>query len=102
MTKLALDIFDFMEKASAILGTPGYEADIGAHFAGLFKEYTGITFASYVTEKKLAYAKQLLRTTSMTTLQISEKLGYTSLSAFNHLFKKTFSMTPSEYRKKHK
>ena len=73
-----------------------------SRLAVLFKEYTGITFASYVTEKKLTYAKQLLRTTSMTTLQISEKLGYTSLSAFNHLFKKTFSMTPSEYRKKHK
>lgn len=73
-----------------------------SRLAVLFKEYTGITFASYVTEKKLAYAKQLLRTTSMTTLQICEKLGYTSLSAFNHLFKKTFSMTPSEYRKKHK
>ena len=37
---MALDIFDFMEKASAIPGTPGYEADIGAHFAGLFREYT--------------------------------------------------------------
>ena len=73
-----------------------------SRLAVLFKEYTGITFASYVTEKKLAYAKQLLRTTSMTTLQICEKVGYTSLSAFNHLFKKTFSMTPSEYRKKHK
>lgn len=73
-----------------------------SRLAVLFKEYTGITFASYVTEKKLTYAKQLLRTTSITTLQISEKLGYTSLSAFNHLFKKTFSMTPSEYRKKHK
>jgi len=37
---LALDIFEFMEKSSAILGTPGYETDISAHFAGLFKEYT--------------------------------------------------------------
>lgn len=73
-----------------------------SRLAVLFKEYTGTTFASYVTEKKLTYAKQLLRTTSMTTLQISEKVGYTSLSAFNHLFKKTFSLTPSEYRKKHK
>ena len=73
-----------------------------SRLAVLFKEYTGTTFVSYVTEKKLAYAKQLLRTTSMTTLQISEKVGYTSLSAFNHLFKKTFSMTPLEYRKKHK
>lgn len=73
-----------------------------SRLAVLFKEYTGITFLNYVTEKKLTYAKQLLRTTSMTTLQICEKVGYTSLSAFNHLFKKTFSMTPSEYRKKHK
>lgn len=73
-----------------------------SRLAVLFKEYTGITFVNYVTEKKLTYAKQLLRTTSMTTLQICEKVGYTSLSAFNHLFKKTFSMTPSEYRKKHK
>ena len=73
-----------------------------SRLAVLFKEYTGITFVNYVTEKKLTYAKQPLRTTSMTTLQICEKVGYTSLSAFNHLFKKTFSMTPSEYRKKHK
>ena len=73
-----------------------------SRLAVLFKEYTGTTFVSYVTQKKMTYAKQLLRTTSMTTLQISEKVGYTSLSAFNHLFKKSFSMTPSAYRKKHK
>lgn len=73
-----------------------------SRLAVLFKEYTGITLANYVMEQKMTYAKRLLRTTSLTTLDISEKVGYTSLSAFNHLFKKTFSMTPSEYRKSQK
>ena len=37
---MAPDIFEFMETSSRILGTPGYEADIAAHFAGIFREYT--------------------------------------------------------------
>lgn len=68
----------------------------------LFKDYTGSTLVEYLAEKKMTYAKRLLRTTSLTTLQISEKIGYASLSAFNHVFKKAFNMTPSQYRKTHK
>ena len=37
---MALDIFDFMETASRLVGVPGYEAEIGEHFAGMFREYT--------------------------------------------------------------
>lgn len=40
MTKLALDVFEFMQTASRLAGVPGYEAEIGAHFAGMFREYT--------------------------------------------------------------
>ena len=68
----------------------------------LFKEYTGITLTEYINEKKMIYAKRLLQTTNLTTLQISNTIGYGSLSSFNHLFKKSFDVTPSEYRKKHK
>lgn len=73
-----------------------------SRLATLFKDYTGVTLTDYLTDKKMTYAKRLLRTTSLTTLQISEKVGYNSLSAFNHLFKSSFDMTPSEYRRKHK
>lgn len=72
-----------------------------SRLATLFKDYTGVTLIDYLTDKKMTYAKRLLRTTSLTTLQISEKIGYSSLSAFNHLFKSSFDMTPSEYRRKH-
>lgn len=37
---MALDIFEFMQTASKLVGVPGYEAEIGAHFAGMFREYT--------------------------------------------------------------
>ncbi len=68
----------------------------------LFKQYVGTTIVDYMNSKKMVYAKRLLKTTNYTTLQISEQIGYSSLSSFNHLFKDTFAMTPSEYRKRHK
>ena len=48
------------------------------------------------------YAKELLATTNLTTLSISSKLHFDSLSHFNHLFKREFNMTPSQYRKQKK
>lgn len=68
----------------------------------LFKQYVGMTIVDYMNGKKMVYAKRLLKTTNFTTLQISEQIGYSSLSSFNHLFKDTFAITPSEYRKRHK
>lgn len=73
-----------------------------SRLATIFKDYVGISLIDYYTGKKMTNAKRLLRTTSLTTLQIAEKSGYDSLSAFNHQFKKNYGMTPSEYRRKHK
>ena len=72
-----------------------------SRLARVFKSYTGVTLIEYINDKKMTYAKRLLRTTNLTTLQISEKIGYSSLSSFNHLFKKVYGIPPSEYRKKH-
>lgn len=36
---MALDIFDFMKTASRLPGVPGYEGEIGDHFANLMSEY---------------------------------------------------------------
>lgn len=65
----------------------------------LFRQYVGTTIVDYMNTKKMKYAKRLLCTTGLTTLQISEMIGYNSLSSFNHLFKSTFGITPSQYRK---
>lgn len=68
----------------------------------LFKQHMGVTIVDYLNEKKMIYAKRLLRSTDLSTLQIAERIGYNSLSSFNHLFKKAYGVTPSEYRKKRK
>lgn len=68
----------------------------------LFKQHMGVTIVDYLNEKKMIYAKRLLRSTDLSTLQIAERIGYNSLSSFNHLFKKAYGVTPSEYRKKAK
>lgn len=65
----------------------------------LFKRYMGCTITQYVNKVKLQYAKELLSTTDMTTLMITNELYFESISHFNHLFKKHFNMTPTEYRK---
>lgn len=65
----------------------------------LFKKYTRQTITQYVNNIKLQHAKELLSTTNMTTLMITNELGFESVSHFNHLFKKQFNTTPTQYRK---
>ena len=65
----------------------------------LFKKYTNQTITQYVNNIKLQHAKELLSTTNMTTLMITNALGFESVSHFNHLFKKQFNTTPTQYRK---
>lgn len=65
----------------------------------LFKKYTHQTITQYVNNIKLQHAKELLLTTNMTTLMITNALGFESVSHFNHLFKKQFDVTPTQYRK---
>lgn len=51
---------------------------------------------------KLLHAQEQLKFTNNTTLKISNKIGFSSLSHFNHIFKKTFHMTPTQYRSQFK
>ncbi len=52
-------------------------------------------------EIRTDYAKRLLSTTNLTILEISYKLGYSSISHFSKLFKQEVGLTPSEYRERH-
>ncbi len=70
-----------------------------SHFSRIFKNYTGVTLVQYITKIKINYAKELLRNTEMTTLDISSLLNYESLSHFNHTFKNVTGKTPREFKK---
>lgn len=65
----------------------------------LFKQYTGKTLVSYLNELKLIRAKELLRNTAYTVMDIAVELNYESVSSLNHNFKRFTGLTPSEFRK---
>lgn len=66
----------------------------------LFKKHAGVTLQDYIKELKLNYSANLLETTNDSILAISSKIGYDSLSHFDHVFKNYYKMTPIQYRKK--
>ena len=65
-----------------------------------FKQYEGETLIVYLTRLRINYAANLLICSNYSILDISEQTGYSSLSHFNHTFKRIIGSTPSEYRKK--
>lgn len=69
------------------------------HLCRIFKEETGKTITQYVNEKKIGEARQLLEQTSLSVIQISLQLDFSSQNYFQYIFKKITGMTPTAYRK---
>ncbi|RHK25532.1 AraC family transcriptional regulator [Ruminococcus sp. AF46-10NS] len=73
-----------------------------SHFSTLIREGTGRTFLTIIKELKLSQASRALRETSLSISSICELTGYENPEHFMRLFKKTYGMTPGEYRKEHR
>ncbi|MBO7748998.1 helix-turn-helix domain-containing protein [Paenibacillus sp. MWE-103] len=67
------------------------------HLSKLFKQTAGQSFNDYVNAVRLEEAVRLLRHTNDSAAAISEKVGLGSTYFFT-LFKKTYGMTPAQYR----
>ena len=67
-----------------------------------FKDYLNTTPVRYLRNLKMTYAKNLLLTTDYNTLDICTRIGFDSLSHFNHVFKEFYGTTPTEYRRKNR
>jgi transcriptional regulator GlxA family with amidase domain len=69
------------------------------HFCRLFKERMGVTVMEYVLTTRLLHAKQLLRTTSLSVGEISERCGFSGISYFSRIFREAEGLSPLNYRK---
>jgi len=67
----------------------------------LFSNGTGMTLKDYVSDKKIQYAEELLKT-DMSITEISQQLGYESIHTFSRIFKKKLGVPPSVYRSENK
>ena len=69
-----------------------------SYFSVLFKQETGLTFSDFVTRKRLALAKQLLLSTSLSIEEVARMAGYGTAKYFSELFRNRVGMTPGRYR----
>lgn len=64
------------------------------------KEKSGETFQDVVKNERMKRAKNLLKGTNKSVESIAAEVGYENVENFNRLFKKSYNMTPLQYRKK--
>lgn len=64
----------------------------------LFKEKLGINFIDYMTDKRINYAKNLLKSSNKSISEIGSLVGYSDVNYFPKIFKKVTGLTPKQYR----
>lgn len=69
------------------------------HAIQKFKEISGMPFRDYLRHRKLAFALKEVRDSEKGILDIAFEYGFSSHEAFTRAFKKTYGVTPREYRK---
>lgn len=66
----------------------------------LFKRHTGKNLMEYVTGYRMSKAKTYLNHIEYKVADVAEMVGYKEAKYFSSAFKKTYGMTPMEYRNK--
>jgi AraC-like DNA-binding protein len=72
-----------------------------SYFSKFFKKYMGVNFITYVTDRKIEAAKDMLVNTDRPVVNIAYDLSYSETNYFSKTFKKKVGVTPTEYRERH-
>lgn len=69
-----------------------------AYFSRLFKKEIGISVSSYIRDRKIEYAKKLLKFSEMEMADIAAYLSFSSQSHFIQQFRQQTGLTPKAFR----
>lgn len=76
-------------------------SDLNASYLSkLFLKETGVSVKTFIINAKIDTAKNMLKHSDFSYLDISLALGFSTQSAFISVFKKNTGMTPKQYREK--
>ncbi len=81
---------------SAVADTVGVTAN---YLSALLKKETGETFSEYLNKVRIRHAVELLKTTDLTFQEIARRSGYRDGFYFSKIFKKTFGLSPRNFKK---
>ena len=82
----------YLEDVAKTIGISKY------YLSNLFKKVKGVNFSAYLNEYRVEQAKVLLKNPSLSTAEISERVGFGEPKYLSKLFKKYTGETISEHR----
>lgn len=95
----AIDYIEEHLDGELIIDDISKEAGISRwHFQRVFKAVLGETIKDYTLSRRLSTALPKLLNSTLSILQISMECGFESHEVFTRAFKRTYSITPTEFR----
>ncbi len=93
---------DFIETHLAEPITLGSLAQLAClsefHLARMFRVSFGVPPSSWIAQRRVAHACQLLKTTALPLQQVADACGYADLSHMSHRVRAALGMPPGRYR----
>lgn len=72
-----------------------------SHLSHIFNREFGISFSAYLTDLRMKKALKFLKDANLKISDVAQLVGYHDSRYFNNCFKKYYSMTPTQYRRKY-
>lgn len=69
-----------------------------SYFCRMFKAATGVTFTEYLNAVRIQKSERMLRKSTRSITEISNEVGFATVTYYNRIFKKYMKCTPSVYR----
>jgi len=95
MQENALTNISLRDVAAAVHLSPAY-------FATLFKKSSGFSVGAWITQLRLSEACAQLTHTDISIEQLTYQLGWNDVTHFIRTFKKMYSITPAQWRRKNR
>lgn len=70
-----------------------------SYLSAVFKKESGYSITEYINVTRCNVAKELLKSSQLSTQAIADKIGYADEKYFLHQFKKQFGITPAQFRR---
>jgi len=91
-----LEVLDTIDKIGHKVGLNLNKMQIG------FQHLYGLSVNSYIQNIRMEKAKSMLEEDEYNISEIVDKIGLSSKSYFSKIFRETYQITPSEYRKRYR
>lgn len=69
------------------------------YLSNLFRKETGVTLTDYIHQVRMRKAITLVNSTNMPVASIASACGYNDINYFIRIFKRTYGLSPKQYRK---